>query len=150
MIVENNLILLDAMLNDQQNQTSVYQPADRWRVYSDRITDAIRREGLLKFRSSYAISKGYGDSLLFDPSTMWQTGGFKLKIASQILNNSYIKNKLIEPWYLNLIKSHYKGRLFFEQYFYDKEFGEWFSQVLEKVSDFPETPDRLIWFKVED
>jgi len=136
--MEDDVKLLNTMLKDQQEQNNVYQPTKKWRNYSQRIAHAIKSDGITNFRSNYAISKGYGDSELFDPSILLRSGSLKQRVAYQFVNNQFIKNKII-GLYLNLIRSHYKERGFYQQYYYSTEYGNWLIGFLDQFNDLPDT-----------
>ena len=137
--MEDQLQLLEAMLEDEKTQKGEFQTIEKWKGYTKRITHAIKTDGITKFRSNYSISKGYGDSPLFDPSIMWRSGSFKEKLAYHFVNNSFVKNKLIKPFYLHWIQAHYHERAFFQQYYYSTEYKEWLKRIMNSVGDFPDT-----------
>jgi len=130
--------LLNVMIADQKKQKSIYHPGPYWEEYCKRITNAIRSDGVTNFRSNHAISKGYADSVLLDPSSQWGGGSWKLRLLKNIVNIPWIKKRLIDPFYLRTIQAHYSQMEHYRQYYYDKEFGDWFSEILNRF-DLPET-----------
>ena len=65
--------ILDLMLGDHADQPSVYQPGRYWMGYASRAARAIRSEGLVDFRSSNPIGRGFADTVTLDP--FWDSRG---------------------------------------------------------------------------
>ena len=133
----DDIEILDLMLDDQGNQPSVYRPGPYWTGYASRIAKAIRSEGLVDFRSSNLIGKGYADTVSLDP--FWDIRGRKLRLLKWLTNVSLIRRELISP-YLRQTEDYFDRMKQYRNLHYDAAYGEWFDNILEVF----ELPDTLV------
>jgi len=140
--LKDEMQLLDVMIEDQSRQTSIYKPGVYWEDYCRRIISAIKANGISKFRSDPSISKGYGgypDYNVLDPTTLWNGGNWKSRVLKMFANSRMMKHFIIDH-YLRLIERHYSQMKIYRQYYYEKRFGQWFSEISNKF----ELPNTLV------
>lgn len=143
--MKNDLRLFNAMANDQEEQSNpLYQPGVYWRGYCMRVFEAIKKYGLDEFRSNEAISKGYADSAPLDPAALWDGMSWKLDIVKRFMKLPVVQRRIIEP-YKSLIDYHYNEMRLYRQYYFEKEFGEWYHEMGCKYS----LPDTMVGRPVE-
>ena len=130
--MNNDLKLLNAMADDQERQSNpLYRPGFYWRGYCMRVFDAIKKYGLDEFRSNEAISKGYADSAPLDPAALWDGISWKLDIVKRFIRIPIVKRRII-VLYQDLINNYYNEMRPYRQYYFDREFGEWYREMGRK------------------
>ena len=76
--------LLDAMMADMEQQRNIHRPGPYWRKYAQRIADAIRVEGLSRFRASPAIGRGFVDVFAGDAISRMTPGWRKRAVDGML------------------------------------------------------------------
>ena len=125
------------MLEDQKRQPRLYQPGPYWAGYSKRVTKALESEGLAKFRSSWAIGKGYADCLLLDPTHTWDLNNWKRRYLNRFLGIPKVKRILVSH-YLRQIEFFFDQMKRYRDSYYEIKYGDWFAHMLD-VYRLPET-----------
>ena len=125
----DSIELLDLMLEDQGRQPGIYGPGPYWQGYSERITEAIRKQGLSNFRSNSALGKGYADSVTLDPADLWHSQSWRSHLLKRFVNIPLIKEKLLGR-YLHLIEVTFKQMEEYRNFYYDTKYGDWLDHIV--------------------
>lgn len=74
-VIKSDAKLLDALIQDEALQQSVYQAGPYWKPYQDRMVRRLRTADIGAFRSDPQIGKGFADCFgdTFDEGFNWKT-----------------------------------------------------------------------------
>jgi len=134
--MHNQISLLETMMTDAKQCEEVYLPGPYWQGYCSRVYKAIKKYGLNDFRNNAAISKGYADSVTFDPHELW-IGNWKNNLIRSFVKLPLIKSRII-PSYLNLIQHQFNQMKFYREKYFNFTFGNWIRETLSNFN-IPET-----------
>ena len=137
--IQDDIPLLELMMADQINAKSLYIPGPHWLPYQRRVLAALRSNGLLNFRSSEAISKGYGDPMACDPlQALFAQDSAKFWLASRMISLPVFSRLVVE--YRRLIDFQSRRHLRYRDRWFRESFGDWYRAMLDE----PGLPDTLI------
>lgn len=94
--IRDDPALLAAMLKDMETQDPATVATPYWQPYVSRVAAALKSDGLSAFRSSWAISKGYGDPILSGPRDL--TNRPLELLAFRILRSVPVLNRLVRAY----------------------------------------------------
>jgi putative sugar O-methyltransferase len=134
--MENKIELLDLMLGDQNAQPEIYRPGPYWREYQQRIRDAIRKNGIEKFRSDAMVGKGYADSPLIDASHVWPPGSWRGRLMLSMAKLPVVRSMLADQRKIS-IGQRKRAKQYIGAY-YELNFGDWLREMITKY-ELPDT-----------
>ncbi len=127
--MQNDPLLLKQMLDDQEQQNSLYRPGHYWQLYQKRIVAELKTHGLEDFRRQPGISKGYADILVRNPfAGNWPANSFKFKLLKILMALPVLRT--IRAGYEKLINVHIKRALKFQNLYFQARFPNGLAPLL--------------------
>ena len=138
----DDIELLDLMLIDSNNQTSLYRPGPYWEGYCARITNAIRYYGLKNFRSNSLITNGYVEALPISPFDLPAPNSWKEKIKRKVAQSRILKRYLFYPYHWLFILKYVDSLIYqyqrYKNFYYEHKLASWYSKF-STLYNFPNT-----------